>query len=64
MAGVSLRALAELLGHKTLVMVMRYALLSPAHLREAVERIAVTPTSTTTATGAFAASEPRVALPN
>jgi integrase-like protein len=47
MAGVSLRTLAELLGHKTLAMVMRYAHLAPAHLRDAVERIATgTPTDT------------------
>jgi site-specific recombinase XerD len=44
MAGVSMRTLAELLGHKTLAMVMRYAHLAPAHLRDAVERIAGTPT--------------------
>lgn len=54
MAGVPLRTLAELLGHKTLAMVMRYAHLAPAHLREAVERIAETPTATTTATNAAA----------
>jgi integrase len=54
MAGVSLRTLAELLGHKTLAMVMRYAHLAPAHLRDAVERIAP-PTDTTTDTDAAAA---------
>jgi site-specific recombinase XerD len=32
MAGVSLRAVAELLGHKGLRMVMRYAHLSPGGL--------------------------------
>ena len=51
MAGVSLRTLAELLGHKTLAMVMRYAHLAPAHLRDAVEKIAETSTDTTTDTG-------------
>jgi integrase len=50
MAGVSLRTLAELLGHKTLAMVMRYAHLAPAHLRDAVERIAVSSTDTSTDT--------------
>lgn len=50
MAGVSLRTLADLLGHKTLAMVMRYAHLAPAHLRDAVERIAVTSTDTSTDT--------------
>jgi integrase len=39
MAGVPLRTIAELLGHKTLGMVMRYAHLAPAHLQEAVERL-------------------------
>jgi len=52
MVGVPLRTLAELLGHRTLAMVMRYAHLSPAHLRDAVERIAGTPTDTTTDTRA------------
>jgi site-specific recombinase XerD len=37
MAGVPLRTIAELLGHKTLAMTMRYAHLAPAHLRDAVE---------------------------
>jgi integrase len=64
MAGVSLRTLAELLGHKTLAMVMRYAHLAPAHLRDAVERIAGTPTDTTTDTGTFPAPEARASLPN
>src|SRR5690348_5696487 len=49
MAGGLLRTLAELLGHKTLAMVMRYAHLAPAHLRDAVERIAAgTPTDIST----------------
>ena len=50
MAGVSLRTLAELLGHKTLAMVMRYAHLAPAHLRDAVEKIAESPSDTTSDT--------------
>jgi len=36
MRGVSLRAIAQLLGHKTLQMVMRYSHLSPEHLQGAV----------------------------
>lgn len=36
MRSVPLRTIAELLGHKTLAMVMRYAHLSPDHLRDAV----------------------------
>jgi integrase len=59
MVGVPLRTLAELLGHKTLAMGMRYAHLAPAHLRDAVERIAATPTDTTTDTNQTATSEQR-----
>lgn len=40
MAGVPLRTVAELLGHRTLDMVQRYTHLAPAHLAGAVERIA------------------------
>lgn len=43
MAGVDLRTLAELLGHKTLQMVMRYSHLSQAHKLAAVERLCPTP---------------------
>lgn len=64
MAGVPLRTLAELLGHKTLAMVMRYAHLAPAHLRDAVERMAETPIDTTTDTRPPEAQERRAALPN
>lgn len=63
MAGVSLRTLAELLGHRTLAMVMRYAHLAPAHLREAVERIAEAPTDTTTDTGPSSLPQSDVAQP-
>jgi integrase len=41
MAGVDLRTVAELLGHSTIQMTMRYAHLSPRHLREAVNRLSV-----------------------
>ena len=64
MAGVSRRALAELLGHKTLAMVMRYAHLAPAHLREAVERIAEAPSGTTTDTSHTAGPEQQPTLQN
>ena len=50
MAGVDIRTVAELLGHKTLAMTMRYAHLAPDHQRAAVEKLE--PTATTTATGA------------
>ncbi len=52
MAGVDIRTVAELLGHKTLAMTMRYAHLAPDHQRAAVERLE--PTATKTATGAEA----------
>jgi hypothetical protein len=40
MTGVDLRTVQELGGWKDLKMVVRYALLSPAHKADAVERIA------------------------
>ena len=39
MAGVDLRAVQELLGHKNILMTMRYAHLSPDHKRAAVEAL-------------------------
>ena len=54
MAGVNLRTVQELLGHKTLVMTLRYAHLSPEHQLDAVQRLnpkkIVPPTGTTTGT--------------
>lgn len=38
--GTPLRTIAELLGHSNVTMTFRYAHLSPAHLQEAVERVA------------------------
>ena len=43
MAGVDLRTVAELMGHKTIQMTMRYAHLAPAHGLAAVERIVLQP---------------------
>jgi integrase len=43
MAGVDLRTVAELMGHKTIQMTMRYAHLAPAHGLAAVERIVSQP---------------------
>jgi hypothetical protein len=38
-AGVDLRTVQELMGHKTIAMTVRYSHLAPAHRREAVERL-------------------------
>jgi hypothetical protein len=40
MTGVDLRTVAELLGHRTLQMVMRYSHLAPEHQASAVDRLA------------------------
>ncbi len=50
MAGVDLRTVQELMGHKTITMTLRYSHLSPAHQLEAVQRLNQKPTATTTAT--------------
>jgi site-specific recombinase XerD len=39
MAGVDLRTVADLMGHKTIQMTMRYAHLAPDHRASAVERL-------------------------
>jgi hypothetical protein len=39
MAGVDLRTVAELLGHRTLQMVMRYSHLAPEHQASAADRL-------------------------
>ena len=39
MAGVDIRTVAELMGHKTIQMTMRYAHLAPEHGLAAVERL-------------------------
>ena len=54
MAGVDLRTVQELLGHKVIAMTIRYAHLAPKHTLAAVERLdtpAVTSSDTTTDTG-------------
>ena len=53
MAGVDLRTVQELLGHKTISMTVRYSHLAPRHLQEAVERLTAKPTDTTTDTSRF-----------
>ena len=57
-AGVDLRTVAELMGHKTIQMTMPYAHLAPAHKLAAVEKLAVgwqadRPTDTKTSTSTF-----------
>lgn len=60
MAGLDLRTVADLLGHRTLAMVMRYAHLAPQHRLEASERVAQAfppvQSSTRSSTGDFGAN--------
>ena len=56
MAGVDIRTVQELLGHKTIGMTVRYSHLAPKHTMAAVERLDApteTPTDTTTDTRVF-----------
>ena len=48
MAGVDLRTVAELLGHRTLQMVMRYSHLAPEHQASAVDRLVMSENRTDT----------------
>jgi site-specific recombinase XerD len=57
MAGVDIRTVQELLGHKTIAMTVRYSHLAPKHTLAAVERLDAPhdgPTDTTTDTGVSA----------
>jgi integrase len=58
MAGVDLRTVQELLGHKTLAMTLRYSHLSPAHQLDAVQRLTRRPTGTATGTAGAEDSGP------
>jgi hypothetical protein len=57
MAGVDLRTVQELMGHKSISMTVRYSHLTPKHTLAAVERLAgavsATPTDTKTSTDVF-----------
>jgi integrase len=60
MAGVNIRTVQELMGHKTISMTCRYAHLAPTHQLAALERLGAyseEPTDTTTDTGALAPRE-------
>ena len=50
MAGVDLRTVAELMGHKSLQMTIRYAHLTASHAAEAMRKLAAEPTDTKTDT--------------
>jgi site-specific recombinase XerD len=51
MAGVNLKAVQEIMGHKTITMTMRYSHLAPNHLESEMEKIASGAAATKTATG-------------
>ncbi len=69
MAGVDLRTVQELMGHKSIAMTVRYSHLAPTHQLAAVERLtakpvgadSVRPTDTNTSTGQIEHSEPEAA---
>ena len=50
MAGVDIRTVADLMGHQSIQMTMRYAHLAPAHRLAAVERLVEVSTDTKTDT--------------
>jgi integrase len=65
MADVNIRTVADLMGHKTIQMTMRYAHLAPKHTMDAVERLDTpteTPTDTTTDTRGFEGSMMQTAV--
>jgi hypothetical protein len=67
MAGVDVRTIQELLGHRTLAMTLRYAHLSPAHKRAAVNHLMRprlgAPTGTATGTRKIGVPQARPARP-
>ena len=65
MAGVDLRTVQELMGHKTIAMTVRYAHLAPKHTLAAVERLdapTAEPTDTTTDTQGCCAVRARMGV--
>jgi site-specific recombinase XerD len=65
MAGVDIRTVQELLGHKTIAMTVRYSHLAPKHTLAAVERLdapAGVPTDTTTDTRVLQGSPMQTAI--
>jgi integrase len=48
MAGVDIRTVQELMGHKSITMTMRYAHLSPKHRTDALEKLCASATITAT----------------
>jgi integrase len=53
MAGVDLKTVQEVLGHKTIAMTLRYSHLSPQHRLEALQRLDRRPTDTATDTASM-----------
>jgi integrase len=65
MAGVDIRTVQELMGHSTVTMTMHYAHLSPAHLREAVNKasLGAIASKTGSKTGSDEISSQKAGLP-
>ena len=63
MAGVDIRTVQELMGHKTLAMTLRYSHLSPEHRLEAVQRLVRPAATDTTADTKPAPETPAAELP-
>ncbi len=65
MAGVNIRTVQELMGHKSIAMTVRYSHVAPKHSLPAVERlvgdIPESPTDTRTSTSAIEQTQPESA---